>query len=132
MEIITFKGYWTINDVQNMNKYLFVFGDNDVKYGKKGQAIIRDEPNTIGIPTKKIPNYNKTSYYYDLEYEDNIKKINDAFDKLDEIIKSGKYVGIVFPEDGIGTGLAKLNENAPMTLKYIEEKIIKLKEKIKN
>lgn len=126
-EVIIFKGYWTIDDVKKMSDYLFVFGDNDIKKGKKGQAIIRDEHNTIGIPTKKIPNYSLSSYYYDDEYENNIKKINVAFNKIIEIINTKKYKGIVLPEDGIGTGLAKLNENAPKTLEYINKKIEELK-----
>lgn len=50
-----FEGYWTVNDARSNKNSLFVYGDNDIKKGKKGQAIIRDEPNAIGIPTKKYP-----------------------------------------------------------------------------
>ena len=123
IEVKIFKGYWTISDVKTAPDYLFIFGDNDIKKGKKGQAIIRDEKNTFGIPTKKKPNYELSSYYYDEEYEINILKINFAFSKLDTIIKSKKYKGIILPEDGIGSGLAKLKENAPKTLEYINNKI---------
>jgi hypothetical protein len=44
------------------------------KRGKKVQAIIRDEPNTFGIPTKKKPYLSPCSYYSDQEYNENIKK----------------------------------------------------------
>lgn len=82
MEIKIFKGYWTINDVKKMSDYLFVFGDNDIKLGKGGQAIIRDEPNTIGIPTKKYPNNKSNSFYYDTQYEQNIIKIDRAINNI--------------------------------------------------
>ena len=39
---------------KNRNK-LFVFGDNCLRKGKAGQAIIRDQPNSAGIATKVLP-----------------------------------------------------------------------------
>lgn len=48
-KIFIIKRY-TLNLVKgNMDVY-FVFGDNLIGEGK---AIIRDEPNTIGVPTKR-------------------------------------------------------------------------------
>ena len=131
MKIIIFKGYWTVEDVRTNNKYLFIFGDNDIKRAKGGQAIIRYEPNTIGIPTKKYPSYNSNAYYYDTEYDDNIKKIDTAIENIIIILKTGKYKGIILPADGFGTGLANLKINAPKTLKYIEDKVNELKEIVK-
>ena len=78
MEIIIFDGFWTVSDVKMAPDYLFIFGDNDIQKGKGGQAIIRDEPNTFGIPTKKQPNNNLNSFYYDVEYDQNIKKIDET------------------------------------------------------
>ena len=66
-----FKGYWTVDDVRNNRNKLFLYGDNNIKKGRGGQAIIRDEGNTIGIPTKKLPNNDKKSYYTDNEFDDN-------------------------------------------------------------
>jgi hypothetical protein len=40
MEIIIFEGFWNIDDVQELNEYLFLFGDNDIGRGKGGQAVI--------------------------------------------------------------------------------------------
>jgi hypothetical protein len=34
---------------------LFVFGDNVQRYGKGGQAMIRDEPNALGVATPPSP-----------------------------------------------------------------------------
>lgn len=124
MEIIIFEGFWTVEDIEEMSEYLFLFGDNDIKKGKGGQAIIRDYSNTIGIPTKKLPNNHPDSFYYDTEYDENIKKIDNAFE---EVIKKAKlYKGIVLPKDGFGTGLARLKYFAPKTLEYINCKVEEL------
>ncbi len=125
MEIIIFEGFWDEDDVQEMQDYLFLFGDNDIQRGKGGQAVIRDEPNTIGIPTKKYPSYRDDSFYYDEEYEENIVKIDKAFEQVLE--KAKNYKGIVLPKDGFGTGLAELPTRAPKTLEYINKKIEELK-----
>jgi Txe/YoeB family toxin of Txe-Axe toxin-antitoxin module len=126
MDVIYFNGFWTIQDTKTYSHYLFIFGDNDLKQGKKGQSIIRDQPNTIGIPTKKKPSSYPSSYYYDTEYEENIKKIDKAFEEILSRLKNEDFKGIILPENGIGTGLAKLQINAKNTLKYIENKIQEL------
>lgn len=124
-KIIIFNGFWTIDDVNKNPHALFVYGDNDVHIGKGGQAIIRDCVNAIGLPTKKYPNNQPTSFYTDLEYYDNIKKIDNAINQI--INASQKYDYVVLPRDGFGTGLAKLKENAPETLNYINQRIEVLK-----
>ena len=122
-----FSGYWTIDDVRNNQNKLFVYGDNNIKKGRGGQAIIRDEGNTIGIPTKKLPNNNINSYYTDNDFDDNKKKIDLAVNNLLKKFMKDQYEVLVFPEDGLGTGLAKLPEKAPQTFKYLERKIKALK-----
>ncbi len=103
--------------------WLFIFGDNDIHKGKKGQAVIRDLVNSAGIPTKKLPSLKDNAYYTDDEYEQNIQKINDA---LTLILKlSVDFEMIIFPKR-IGTGLAKLDVKAPKTYKYLCYKILKL------
>lgn len=47
---------------------VFVFGDNDLRYGKGGAAVLRDEPNTYGFVTKKEPNNKDSSFYRPEEY----------------------------------------------------------------
>ena len=123
MKTIIFEGFWTIGDVRQMSEYLFIFGDNDQKKGKKGQAIIRDEPNTMGIPTKKAPNFHPSSFYTDAEYEQNIKKIDAAIQHILETVKIHNYKGVVLPANGFGTGLAKLSTHAPKTLAHINTQI---------
>ncbi|AEQ32694.1 hypothetical protein CE11_00477 [Megavirus courdo11] len=127
-KIIIFNGFWTVDDVKKNPHALFVYGDNDVHVGKGGQAIIRDCVNTIGLPTKKYPNNQLTSFYTDLEYHDNIKKIDYAINNIINLSK--KYDYVVLPRDGFGTGLAKLKENAPETLNHINQRIEFLKKVI--
>jgi hypothetical protein len=116
-KIVTFKGFWTINDVKKYSDALFVYGDNNVKFGKGGQAIIRELPNTIGIPTKKYPSNNPSSFYSDNDYITNIIRICQAI--INIIVLSSKYKYVVLPEDGFGTGFAKLPQVAPKTYKFL-------------
>ena len=41
-KIIIYDTFWNIKDTRENPNYLFVFGDNDIKKGKKGQAVIID------------------------------------------------------------------------------------------
>lgn len=116
-EVYIYDGFWNASICKKDNKSLYVFGDNDIGRGQKGQAVIRKCSNSIGIPTKKIPNYKMSSYYIDDEYEENCKKILKAIEKV--IIESQKYDSITFPRDGFGTGLAKLDVYAPKTKKFL-------------
>lgn len=48
---------------------VFVFGDNTIRRGKKGAAILRDEPNTYGFVTQKYPSSRDTAHYRVGEYK---------------------------------------------------------------
>ena len=126
-KIIIYDTFWNIKDTRENPDYLFVFGDNDIKKGKKGQAVIRDEPNALGIPTKKFPSFNISSFYYDSEFEDNKKKIDLAINNIIKNFMKKKYTRLVIPSNGFGTGLSKLNIKAPKTFKYLESKINAIK-----
>ena len=102
---------------------VFVFGDNLQGWGKKGQAIIRDEPNAIGIPTKKKPSMEPSAFFTDKEFDFIRPRKDAAFAK----IPKGSTVYI--PEAGLGTGLAKLPEKAPRIHFYIRELIKGLEKK---
>jgi len=116
-KIKMFDGFWDINDCKTYSNSLFLYGDNDVKFGYGGQAVIRSCKNALGIPTKKCPNNVPTSFYTDNEYYDNCIKILNALTKI--IDASLEYDYIIFPEDGFGTGLSCLPTKAPKTLKFI-------------
>jgi uncharacterized phage-like protein YoqJ/uncharacterized protein YeaO (DUF488 family) len=111
----------TREDVRAENDKIFLFGDNLKQIGFGGQAKeMRGEPNVVGIPTKKEPANNQTSFFTDKEFEANRQAIDQAFGK----IAPGKTV--VVPKGGIGTGLARLEEKAPRTFAYLNEKLADL------
>jgi hypothetical protein len=114
-----FSGWWNKTDCAKHSKALFVFGDNDIQKGCKGQAVIRYCDNSIGLSTKKVPSYAITAYYTDTEFEEQKNKIINAIEDI--VIESDKYDIIYFPEDGLGTGLSKLDEKAPRTLQFLNE-----------
>ena len=110
--------YITRDIVRSNPKKIFVFGDNDEREGYGGQAgQMRGEKNSIGIPTKKSPNTTPESFYNDDEFEENKQKINYSVKQILEKIRDG--YGVVFPTDGLGTGLAELPKRAPKTYNFL-------------
>jgi len=120
-ELISMKRFTPAIVKNNPNK-MFVFGDNLARTGKAGQAIIRDEPNVIGVPTKN----SARKFFSDDDYDVAVEAIDEAFQKIDEARGLGKVV--VLPEDGLGTGLAQLEEKAPRINNYLQRKVKALKE----
>jgi hypothetical protein len=115
---IMYKKYILRPDVRHNQQYIYVFGDNDRRSGLGGQAKeMRGEPNAIGIRVKKSPSMEDSAFYTDAEYDENVRKITEDLNKL-AIIANTKE-GIVFPEDGIGTGMALLFRTAPQTFAYL-------------
>jgi len=121
VKVETVKRY-TVEDVRANPDKIYIYGDNLERIGKKNQSIIRDEPNALGIATKKAPSMGENAFFTDDEFEAN-KKI------IDEDIAAIKADGrpIVLPEDGIGTGLASLKNRAPKTFAYLQEQLDALK-----
>ena len=100
---------------------MFLFGDNLTERGFGGQAAeMRGEENAVGIPTKKAPSNNPSSFFTDKEFAANKKAIDEAFGK----IPPDKTV--VIPKAGLGTGLAQLEEKAPLTFAYLNEKLAEI------
>ena len=87
---------------------VFVFGDNLAGYGTAGQACIRKEPNAFGIPTKRYPSMAAGSFFTDSECER-----NHVLTALRELYTIGRRQTIVFPKNGIGTGMAKMRQMSP-------------------
>lgn len=103
--------------VQSEPDTLFVFGDNIEQRGFGGQArAMRGEPNGVGIPTKRKPLHLESAYFTDSDFDEVKPLIDAAFEKLRA--HSGP---IVWPVDGIGTGLAELPQRAPRIYQYIKE-----------
>ena len=91
---------------ENQEK-IFVFGDNMVRKGKGGQAVIRDCPNAFGIATKRYPSMNEDAFFSDQPDEFDVV-MND----LRQLYKLSKSHTIVFPVGGIGTGLAQTEKRS--------------------
>jgi hypothetical protein len=108
--------------IQSMRDCLFVFGDNMIRVGYGGQAgAARDEPNAVGIVTKRLPSNTTESFLYDRDLDEVAPIIDQDFERLYQ------HNGLVYwPIDGIGTGLARLNETAPAIMQYIESKLYML------
>lgn len=124
--IIIREKFITRGFVRSHPDWIFLFGDNIARQGSGGQAKeMRGEPNVIGIPTKYAPHMFPNAFMTDDRLEFNIERINEAFRSIPAPPRT-----ICIPSDGIGTGLAKLEESAPQTfahlrscLEYLEHEI---------
>jgi hypothetical protein len=81
--------------------HIFVFGDNLIRKGKGGAAILRDEPNVYGFNTKKLPNNNEGSFYKPDEYR---QKFEVELKRLIEEIE--RFPNKIFMISKLGGGLA--------------------------
>lgn len=118
---IEIRDHITRDDVRAEKDKIFLFGDNLAQRGFGGQAKeMRGEENAVGIPTKKLPSNSKDAFFTDKEFAANIKAIDEAFGKIppDKIV--------VIPKAGLGTGLAGLEDKAPQTFAYLNEKLTEL------
>lgn len=106
---------------------LWVFGDNLMRAGYGGQAKeMRGEPNAVGIPTKLAPRMDARAFLSDddgVRYEFNLAA-GLAFERLAQHLETGGTV--VFPSDGIGTGLADLERRAPRIWASLQRAIARL------
>ena len=87
---------------------IFVFGDNLTRTGKTGQAVIRDEPNAYGIVTKRKPSMSEDSFF-----SDRIDEMTIMCNDVDTLFLSTLNKTIIFPSNGIGTGLSELKLRSP-------------------
>lgn len=107
-------------DLRNNPHVAFIFGDNTVEGGYGGQAKeMRGEPNAFGIPTKWIPSMDSHAFFQDKDYDIVTKAIDVAIQK---VIDSGHKI-VVIPEDGIGTGRARLHQTAPLIFQYLQDRL---------
>jgi hypothetical protein len=100
------------NDLQANPDVLYVFGDNLLRQGMGGQAgEMRGEPNAIGLPTKRKPTMEDDAFLSDDDIETVYNAIQSDLKRLVDHLADGGIV--VWPLDGIGTGLAQLQQKAP-------------------
>ena len=110
----------TREDIKKDKFCLYVYGDNDLRKGYGGAAAVaRNEPNSIGIRTKKLPSMEKSAFYTDVELEENKEKIKEDIEKVK--IKGKEFDAIkIFP---LGEGLADLKKTAPLTYNFLQKEI---------
>ena len=118
---VCFSNY-THELLQSKPDYIFVFGDNLLRIGNGGQAIIRNEPNVIGLATKRLPSHTQEAYMTgsDSDYA----AVDYDFKIIQELLGSGNTV--IFPSGGLGTGLSRLQIHAPKLLSYIDSRVSNL------
>lgn len=95
---------------------IYVFGDNLIGKGKRGQAVIRDEPNAFGIPTKRLPCLDRDTCFFS-DKEDEFIALTQTLGKLWALKVKGHT--LVFPSNGLGTGLAQMNERSPRLYRHM-------------
>lgn len=105
-------------DLQAAPGTLFVFGDNVSTLGRGGQAReCRGEPNAVGIPTKWHPTMDEDAFFTDDALDTVRPRIQAEFRRLASHLQAGGDV--VWPTDGVGTGLAQLPQRAPAVADFI-------------
>lgn len=106
-------------DLQAHPDVLYLFGDNEERRGLGGQAIeMRGEPNAIGIRTKRRPRLQAADFWSDETLTENCRMIDEDLAPVRHHLAAGGT--IVLPEDGLGTGLAQLQQRAPQTFAYLQ------------
>lgn len=120
--VIMQKDWYEPDNVALNRRLLHVFGDNTLRVGKGGQAIIRDCPNSFGICTKKYPGMEDVDFFSDsltcFRYV-----IEDLY-KLVDVINERGYNFIIFPYDGLGTGLSQMPSKAPNLYKFLNTVLV--------
>jgi len=120
---IIFVTHYTRELVTKNPNSLFVFGDNCLRRGLKGQAVIRGLKNAIGIATKFAPSMTHDSFFSDNEFIRATDVIFKDIENIKETLNKGQYSQVVFPYHGLGTGLAKLEEKAPKVNAFLLQKL---------
>ena len=107
-------------DLQSNPDRLYVFGDNTLRVGMGGQAKeMRHEPNAVGIATKWTPSMDDAAFFSDGQlYQIRQIWIEDTERLVTHLFEGGT---VVWPTDGIGTGLSKVPTKAPLVWEMMEQ-----------
>jgi hypothetical protein len=114
--VVLYSGWLSEELCQRCPDLTFVFGDNLRGIGKGGQAIIRDEPNAFGVPTKRKPSMTPGSFFDDGNPAD-LDAVLDALTVLWAKLKLGETIVIPVTADGkvsLGCERAELPSRAPL------------------
>lgn len=119
MPIIYQKWIYRVDLKANPN-ILYVFGDNTWRVGLGGQAKeMRGEPNAVGVATKWRPSSDcPACFFSDANITQQKQIIAKDLKPIVEALRAGKIV--IWPLDGIGSGLSKVPVKSPKTWAFIE------------
>jgi hypothetical protein len=115
MGIIKYSGFYSRALCKANPDKVFVFGDNLVGHGTGGQAIIRHEPNVLGVPTKRSPSMDRSAFFAQGD-EDALVAVRRSVVRMTRLLEGGGVLVIPTTDDGrisLGLGLAKLDTKAP-------------------
>lgn len=115
------------SDLQRNPNVLYVFGDNVDRYGLAGQAKeMRGEPNAVGVATKWHPTKQSNAYFSNERFQEQSKIIRADLEPVLQALFRKKVV--IWPADGIGTGLSDLPSRSPLTWRILERLRLKMGE----
>ncbi len=123
MEIIVEKNWYSEKMCRDNPQNIYIFGENQLQQGTNhkggGQAIIRNCENSFGFCTKT----SIAVYWNDRDYNFNVYQIEQDIKALKELSKN--YT-LVFPYNGLGTGLSALPQKAPKTFLYLSKRLLEV------
>ena len=124
-KVIVQNAWYSVNQcIANPNK-LYVFGDNTLRVGMAGQASIRKCLNSTGLATKLHPGMEEGDFMSDNFYNEHCSVIEKDLIKILKRFENpdNGYNQLIFPYDGLGTGLSQLPEKAPKVYKFLCDKL---------
>lgn len=122
MGVVLFAGWLSPALCQQHPDKTFVFGDNAKRFGMGGQAVIRNEPNALGVATKRKPAMTEASFFKE-DVEGDMDDVLTDLKKVWDQLKDNRTVVIPVTTDGkvsLGLERAQLPERAPSIYKAIE------------
>lgn len=116
--LLLVTGFYKVETMRAYPHVTFVFGDNCQRQGKGGQAIVRDEPNVLGVATKKSGG----EFFIDGDIADMGQLCEDLI-AVESLLLAGRKVGIPITDEGrisLGCGLAALPYHFPSAYAFLE------------
>jgi hypothetical protein len=115
--VLIFQHHIYRRDLRLNRGALYVFGDNEKREGLGGQAgEMRGEPNAVGVATLRAPGLPWNMY--ETKRQCGVVD-NDLIPVVNALLLGGT---VIFPSDGIGTGLANLAQHAPDTFQHVQRR----------
>lgn len=130
MGLILFAGWYSQELCRQHPDKVFVFGDNAKRFGMGGQAVIRNESNTLGVATKRKPSMTESSFFSESS-ETDLDTVLSDLSTVWAALKEGKEVVIPVTAAGevsLGRERAELPERAPSIYKTIVMHVEEMKD----